>query len=535
MTTYSASELLGRGFLPAELPPIFTSASLGTAYQQFKGELEPCKAPKGIAVVPTTFNLARQGTLRRRLSIPHPLYYAQLCQEIEAHSMLLHHALDRSTWSRSRPTVSGTGRALDRPLKERLIVEARAEVRATSRYLVQADISQFYHSIYTHTIGWSIAGKDKAKELKKHPDQKHEPAHLEAHIGNELDKKIRALQDGQSIGLPMGPDASFLLAEVLLCGVDQTLSDEFDAQNIRVVAMRNVDDYQIGSQSYDDAEKVLALLQRHLRTELELTLNPRKTKILTLPAPLEDPWVTELKGIVQATTGVPERQKRRELLRLFDLATAARSKYPEEHVYSYLLGILKHVNVGPNNWKLLQHMLLQIALAESGTLRQMLTDLLWYKKEGNNIDTDRWKDVFERMIKTHAPQEHSSEVVWALWGLYELGGKLSSAVVSAILKMEDAIVALLAICLAHHGLCESQDDMDRLKETYQRRVGRAGFFGEQWPLIYEATTRGWLEETPDLHDDRGYQCLKKHHVTFLDFSKRIDPSDHNQYKDYGSP
>lgn len=542
VTSYSASELLGRGFLPAELPPIFTSRSLGAAYPNWQAQLASCSAPKDAQVLPTTFHLARPGTLRRRLSIPHPLYYAQLCSLLEQKSSELQSAFAQSPWSRSipEPDPDPSRRAFKVPLVDRLIVEANAAVRATSRYLVQADIAQFYHSIYTHTFSWSLGSKDHSKKWFKFDSQERnqhrsEHAYQLVHFGDELDKKLRNLQDKQSVGIPMGPDASRLLAEVLLCSLDKKLDTELRQQQIVVHAMRNVDDYQIGVRTYDDAEKVLALLQHHLRTDLELTLNPRKTRIIALPAPLEDPWVTQLKGIVSAAANVPARQKRRELLRLFDVATASRSEHPEEHVYSYLLGILKHVDVDRENWALLQHMLLQIALAEAGTIRQILADLLWYQKEGNSLDLSRWKDVFERIIETHAPQEHSSEVAWALWGLRELEQKLSVRVVSAVLKMKDPIVSLLALSLASQGRCEDPADKTSLINSYQNRVTVDGFWGEHWPLVYEATRQGWLTTPSDLLNDSGYRLMKDHLISFLDFSKRIDPNDQDQLKRYGNP
>lgn len=541
MTNYSAKALLARGFLPAELPPCFVSHSLGEAYPILLGRPDDCSAKKDIHVLPTSFHLARQGMLRRRLSIPHPLYYTQLCHCIEQHSQDLSAALARSTWSRSKPILNdkANGRAFDRPLKDSLIVEAHASVRATSRYLVQADISQFYHSVYTHTLGWSLGGKVRAKELAK--ASKKDRPNLEANanyrgaaLGNTLDTKLRNLQDGQSVGLPMGPDASLLLAEVLLCNVDELLQREFERLGIKVVAMRNVDDYHIGVQSYDDAEIVLKLLQNFLRVELELTLNPRKTKIIPLPAPLEEVWVTRLKGIFRESAS-PHRQKRRDLLRLFDLATAARSQYPEEHVFSYLLGILRHVNVENENWALLQPILLQIALAESGALRQMLIDLLWYQKRDCLIDKSLWGTVWERIIKANAAQEHSSEVVWALWGLRELELPLSEAVVSALLHMNDPIVSLLALFLAQQGRCEKAADLERLKQTYQQRVSVENFWGEQWPLVYEASKQGWLSTPEALKNDPGYKLLAEQGVTFLDQTKRLDPNDLESLKGYGSP
>lgn len=172
---FEAQELLGRGFLPAELPPIFTSRALGAAagallqtpIGQLKRPVERCLDhawDKKYRLIPTTFNLARQGSLRRRLQLPHPLAYANLCQHIEANGERLNQALARSSWSCSRPHVnkrSDGGRALERSLKDEAIVEANAKVRATSRYVLITDISQFYHQ-HLHSYVELVIGREGA-------------------------------------------------------------------------------------------------------------------------------------------------------------------------------------------------------------------------------------------------------------------------------------------------------------------------------------------------------------------------------------
>lgn len=528
-TTFSAAALTGRGFLPAELPPIFSSETLGTAVASLKSKLGGALAPKRTRVVPTIFHLARQGTLRRRLAIPHPLYYVQLCDCIEGYSSELRIALARSSWSRSQlipsNSVTGPGRAIERSLKERQIVEAHAEVRATSRYLLIADIAQFYHSIYTHTLGWSLAGKELAKEYKSAANsQKDDSKYQLVRIGDEIDQKVRQFQDGQSVGLPIGPDASLLLAEVLLSSVDQHIAQHLQTESIECVALRSVDDYQIGVRSLGDAEKILNILQQLLRADLELSLNPLKTRIITLPEPLEAHWVTQLKGIFREGGKSPERQKRRDLLRLFDIAVAARKQHPEEHIFSYLLGILRNVDIEAQNWKLLEHILLQMALTEAGALRQMLVDLLWYRSKNHTIDVQRWAQVWEQIILEHVPKEHNSEVVWALWGLFELNQRLSTPVVRALASTRDPITALLALYLAEENAFANPDDVGVLKAAYQQHISMTNFWNEYWPLVYEATVRGWLSAPTDLQNTKGYQLLKTHGVRFLDLNRRLDPT-----------
>jgi len=41
--------------------------------------------------------------------------------------------------------------------------------------------------------------------------------------GNKLDKALRELNDGQTHGIPIGPDISLLVAEALLAATDREL------------------------------------------------------------------------------------------------------------------------------------------------------------------------------------------------------------------------------------------------------------------------------------------------------------------------
>ncbi len=67
---------------------------------------------------------------------------------------------------------------------------------------MKTDLSRFYQTIYTHSLPWAIHGKAQAKENKEN-----------GLYGNKLDSCVRNTQDQQTIGLPVGPDTSFILSE----------------------------------------------------------------------------------------------------------------------------------------------------------------------------------------------------------------------------------------------------------------------------------------------------------------------------------
>ena len=163
MTTLK--DLLLRGFFPNELPPPFQT-------REFAGAVLP-----NLATLPADFtsgqvkanfaihNLARSGTLRRRLGIPNPVTHTALADSIAANWPMLDAHMRASPFSRSAPVPGQPpGRALIWSHDLGARPSLRAETRAAARYILQADISRFYHSIYTHSVPWALHTKPTAKD-----------------------------------------------------------------------------------------------------------------------------------------------------------------------------------------------------------------------------------------------------------------------------------------------------------------------------------------------------------------------------------
>src|SRR6185295_14451771 len=108
---------------------------------------------------------------------------------------------------------------------------------------------------------WALHGKAFAK------------ANLGATLGDSIDRAFRNQQDGQTVGLPIGPDCSLVVAEAILTAVDVALAPR------QLRGLRYVDDYEIGFRTLAEAEATLTELQG-LLAEYELYLNPRKTGIV---------------------------------------------------------------------------------------------------------------------------------------------------------------------------------------------------------------------------------------------------------------
>jgi len=141
-------------------------------------------------------------------------------------------------------------------------------------FIVRSDITNYYNSIYTHSISWAIHGQiaafdDKENEL----------------FGNKIDRLVQYANKGRTNGLPVGSAFSDLIAEIILSVIDLRISQKVEKEGIDFLATRFKDDYRILCHKKEDGEKILKYLSEELK-QFNLLINENKTIILDLPSGL---------------------------------------------------------------------------------------------------------------------------------------------------------------------------------------------------------------------------------------------------------
>lgn len=145
-------------------------------------------------------------------------------------------------------------------------------------YLLKVDISNFYSSIYTHSIEWAVIGEEKAKDIrKKRPNNN---LSVEDNIGLIIDRKIQWMNYGETVSIPQGNVVSDFIAEILLAYIDKELYDSLERIkenfNQDYCILRYRDDYRI----YTNSKDKLNLIKKELSTILQrfkLSLSEGKT------------------------------------------------------------------------------------------------------------------------------------------------------------------------------------------------------------------------------------------------------------------
>jgi hypothetical protein len=127
-----------------------------------------------------------------------------------------------------------------------------------------------------------------------------------------------------------------------------------------------------------------------------------------------------------------------------------------------------------------------------------------------------------KTIVEHAPQRHSSEVAWSVWGCIAQGFKLSTESLRLLVRMEDSVCALVALHARALGLAESPAELDSLAVA----LTSGELYDSRWMLAYEAAVRGWLVP-PDGKDfvgsDVNFSKLRAAGGNFYDVGKTALP------------
>lgn len=483
--------LIGKGFLPKELPPLFTSESFAEfieAKHPFEVQPSPGPPPKNKKSVPVSHNLARPGNLRRKLQIPNPFNFYELASKISENWQAIQAQINRSPYSVSRPVDDLTGRRALMPQHTgNALVERRTENRAKGRFILRTDIARFYPSIYTHVIPWAFDGKEHAKVNRA------------SGLGNELDKLVRTGQDGQTMGIPVGPDTSLVIAEAVAASLDEDLSQ------FQLKGFRFMDDYEFVFMSKSEAEVALGRMETSLN-RYELAINPRKTRIEELPIELDYPWkIAILSFIFPPGKKVPSRS----ILGFFNLLFRLRKENPFEPVIPYGLSRLRSINTEEDSWPLLRNLLCQCLLVDPSCIR--LAFQLIEKNEELGIG-EEILNVINEIIRTHVGLGHGSEVAWALWVAVKLGIGINGSVVAELEHATDPIVRISALRAFEEGVISGPNPFAGWTKT----LSRESLYDEQWILAYEANVHEWLHLKEDyVEGDDNFRLLKNAGVSFL--------------------
>ena len=563
MKNLELKNLIERGYFPQELPPPFNTSKLaekinevisywdqiyldntkvnspdfiltrndGESKTQFKNRgkghgnnfISQYNSSKNAC-----FSISKGNLSRRFLGIPNPKHFIALSEKIVNNWELIQEIFNKSEYSISFPVVETSTNKRSVSIYSKKFNDSKNTLleRSFSKLIeVRADISKFYPTIYTHSITWAFCGKAKAKHYFYHKsslEQFISDGDKEASlykIADEIDMCLQSCQDKQSVGIPIGPDTSHIIAEIIACRIDNLLHEKFP--NIK--GCRYYDDYYLFVSTKDEADQALKGLQKIL-TDFQLEINESKVTIKEFPFSFEDDYAFILSQF--NFNSESERRMEYDIRYYFSIIWELAEKSPSKShtILKYALRKFewKYIEVSQKNWKLFENLLLKTALIQPAILDVVTRIMLSYENYLDQDSKNKLQEIIEKTIINHSQMGHDFEVSWSLWLARTFLIKIKTNIICHVVEMKNSISLLILLDLAKNTqLLESQPDLSEIMQEVNSNIHP--LFSEYWLFVYEAIKKEWLtfENNNLLEENQFFQILKNLNIEFYDTSKQL--------------
>jgi hypothetical protein len=488
--------LLDRGFYPKELPPVFRTSQFGAAGQAVVANSPTNYVGHTNYVDGATF----QGN-HRTFGVINPVNYCLLAAHISTNWADISRSLRRSRSSlfsvKFPRRLDATGRSFEKvAFSEKL--ERQRELSASYPATLHLDINRFYGSIYTHSIPWAVLGKQTAKT-------RHRTHATPAHWSEELDKLQRNCNDAQTIGIPIGPDTSRIVSEILLSAIDIELTE--NGSGVASTSfVHSIDDFEFGVYDSAGAERVSALFERAIR-RYELRSNERKKSFVQAAKTDLGLWQHRFDSIRVGSNFVDS---------FFSLVWELWQAHPEANVVAYALQrFRREIARSTSRPSIVKH-LFRILFA-SPHLVQWIAPFLVGLKSSQHAPV-QLNRLLDWGVEEAARRHDTITVLWFIYLHLHFDKKILARNLEACLGIESALLDLMILHARHNALTSGGH------AELTARYNGASLRSDSWLYIYESERRGWqnfvggsLIGTPQ-DQSMIYQDFKIRNVSFYDSS-----------------
>jgi hypothetical protein len=474
--------LIRSSYFPREIPPAITTRS----FAEFcKSHYSSLKAAQSTLISKTTnyetFTAPRPGAGRRNLALVHPLSQVGLSLLITQHRTKIRKFVSGSSTSLYRTEENAAASRAFRGLDFREWRSAKARTLSEYQFILQADISRFFYTVYTHSIPWSIIGKDKVKHWLATKNKRK----LDKHWSNGFDVALQSCQSRETFGIPVGPDTSRLIAELLLAGIEK--DKDFLAFIKTRPAFRLVDDFIIGFEQEHEARRCLAALRKAL-WKFNLQLNDEKTSIIASKAVYRDKWEYEHNAIVVSDADVSKQET--DIYRLIDLSLrfCADQKSDRPAIWACTrLASLK--TVGPN-FLIILDALFRLSLEFPRCTSHVAQFLINYQSLCVGPSEERTLRWIKSMLNLHLAHGHDFVIAWCFVVCGVLKFTLDKDDLPPTNVMPNAIVFTMLGLLHEKNLLP----ISLSAWPWRAHLKAHGIYGEYWLPFFESVGRKWTKD-----------------------------------------
>lgn len=489
MTEIEADELykglLAYGLFSEKMPPVFTSESFYQYCESISHSFEE-RAHNYIY-----YENMRNINIPRSLAIPNPMAYQMLCRclrdnwgAIQEH---FENMTKHQTYKVSRIHIRRLHQnpALFEMNYDNWRVDGSPEIDISfgKRYIVRADISSCFPSIYTHALPWALATKEQAKS-DRNPSSWY----------NSIDLYARNIKNAETHGLLIGPHASNLLAEIILTAIDKKLSHwEY---------MRKIDDYTCYVRTYEEGQKFLTELAAALRT-YDLSLNHKKTEISELPLAATDHWQRKLNSISLVTGYGKTDYKLTQAYIDYAVELMHRNK-ENAAILNYAVKVLAGKDLTVNAQKYCMKTVQNLSMIYPYLVS--ILDEYVFKKYCSSCQDHHCIEQYANIIYCKGLETNNFEqIAYALFFAIKYRVGIESFKASDAIGSRDCIFLLFAFIYASQK--KLKDDIKALKSFAELLATDDEAFEQNWLFVYEVLPNTKLKGE--------WKGMKRKRVSFL--------------------
>ena len=470
-------DLLKRGYFPENLPPAFTSEHI--ADQLLANHARGHLITQRSVLRAATYNASKRGFTRRIFSVIHPVTAHNIATFVDTNWSDISLFFSQTNTSYSVPEFDPTGKRALVIKSHTALQQAKYDLLSPYRFIACTDIARYYHSIYTHALPWAFHGKDRAKVDRGRASNRV--------FFNRADAIVRDGQDGQTIGIPVGPDASRVLAEVIGTAIDLEFTKRIGVVNCAVI--RHVDDVWIGADTHADAETALTRYREAIR-QFELDINENKTDIYAEDFGFSDSWPSDVAARIEFATNSRGTRAKQHLRSSLEYSFGLAVQRNDDGVLRYILRYLDHKRLSEDHWDVIEPFLKRLAVHFGHTIDYVVRILLWRHLAHRDLDVESWRSIMENVLDKHGRLGNDSEVCWTIYAQNFLSIKIGMLTAKNIVDNCGALSLVALLHSARGGLVP----VSIFSYAYSRLSNETDS-GPFWPLFLEWKTKRWPRYT----------------------------------------
>ncbi|OJE17823.1 hypothetical protein A9490_13665 [Bacillus thuringiensis] len=488
------------GFFSKELPSEFNSKSLADALEQLdvsKSKLSKQSVNKWSKLV--QYSIPKKNEFRRIAAIPHPLHYIKLSKVIEENWSELETHYEKSKVSLTKIEFSNG------KIKNKYSFNKKQDIRlenlSFNRYILSIDINRYYPNIYTHSIPWAMHTKAVAKANPKDM----------TYLGNKIDLEVRNMQDGQTMGIPIGPLTSAIIQEIIGTSIDEEFQILVGKDT---PGFRYTDDMEYYFSTLEEANRALSIMTKLLK-DYNLDTNVEKTRILKLPLEIDTSWVYFFKNFKFKNSKERDRQillEKNDLKEYFNQIFKYQIEISDKGISKYALKVLRNRIVYKENWSIFQSLLLQTALVDSTVIPTVFEIIESYKYKGYEMELDKLSLFVHSVINENIELNNDYEIIWALSFANKLVISIDKKTTEKLCKYENSLVNILVMVLNDRNLMHASANFSK----YKSFIANNDLYDENWIFLYECCINNWLDKDSSiLSNDNFFKQLLQHNISFI--------------------